>query len=255
MAVAPQESQMNMLDKKLIEELENLNLNKVVEAQNIPTLQPPPASVKLRKNDLSPKNTNLFAATLPKVQKTDFHTLNRNSYETTSDTSQVVNRIWLKQNGSSSTNISTIQTEFGQFKCNQPTLNQPESVYRTSMSNLPQASYSNGENTHLYNNESVLMQNTPVYNNGISNSYNLYAYNPYSLSNNRQYSEVAESVYSEIPEYLYSQVPDETLKPHRPAPPSPLVIVGQPQSMQQIQRKMQVICYFLFLLTCFFIGV
>lgn len=239
---------MNMLDKKLIEELENLSLNRAVEAQNIPTLQPPPASVKLRKsNDLSPKNTNLLAATLPKVQKTDFNTLNRNSYEAAGDTAQVVNRIWfetnVKQNGSSSTNIATIQTEFGQFKCNQP-----EQVYRNSVSNLQQSSYSNGENTHLYNNQSVLMQNTPVYSNGISSSYNLYSpqtYDPYSLSNNRQYSEVAESVYSEIPEYLYSQVPDETLKPHRPAPPSPLVIVGQPQSMQQIQRKMQVIYFFI----------
>lgn len=51
----------------------------------------------------------------------------------------------------------------------------------------------------------------------------------------RIYNEV-ENVYSEI-EHVYSQPPQEVLRPHRPAPPSPLVL-GYPQSMQQLQRKL-----------------
>ena len=65
-------------------------------------------------------------------------------------------------------------------------------------------------------------------------------YSPYSYSGdlNKRYSEVADTVYSEIPEHMYSTVPDDVLKPHRPAPPSPYVL-GRPQSMQQIQRRLQ----------------
>lgn len=64
-------------------------------------------------------------------------------------------------------------------------------------------------------------------------------YNNYGMTlNSRQYSEVGESVYSEIPDHVYSKVPNDLLKPHRPAPPSPLIL-GQPQSMQQIQRRIQ----------------
>lgn len=59
-----------------------------------------------------------------------------------------------------------------------------------------------------------------------------------SVCNSREYSEVYESNYS-LPENLYCTVPDNLLRPHRPAPPSPLVLIGQPQSMQQIQRKLQ----------------
>lgn len=73
---------------------------------------------------------------------------------------------------------------------------------------------------------------------------NLYStpdsYSQYGTVNNqRLYSEISDSVYHEIPDHLYSQVPDETLRPHRPAPTKPDNFMGQPLSMQQIQRKIQ----------------
>lgn len=60
-----------------------------------------------------------------------------------------------------------------------------------------------------------------------------------TVNSQRQYSETSEGLYHEIPENLYSQVPEETLKPHRPAPTKPGSLLGQPLSMQQIQRKIQ----------------
>lgn len=52
------------------------------------------------------------------------------------------------------------------------------------------------------------------------------------------YSDVGGACYQEIPENVYSQVPEEELRPHRPAPTTPSLL-GQPISMQQIQRKIQ----------------
>lgn len=240
-------SKLNMLDMKLLEELENLNLSKKetpspkVQNQVVPLLQPPPASIKLKKvNELVPKNTNVLAATLPKVQKYEISNVNeyRNNYETFKrcmDTSSVVNKIWfettVRQNGS--TNM--IQNEFGAFRCNQPAVyERTDAIYRHSnYSSVLQPVYQNGDNG---------LQGDVFAGNayGMGGSFNVYSSQAavYGSTNGTQYSEVAESLYSEIPD-LYSRVPDEILKPHRPAPPSPLVHIGLPQSMQQIQRKIQ----------------
>lgn len=239
-------SKLNMLDVKLLEELENLNLSKnescaKVENQVVPLLQPPPQSVKLKKvNELSPKITNVIAATLPKVQKNEISNINeyRPNYETFKkcmDTSAVVNKIWFETTVHQNGNTNTVQNQFGAFRCNQPSFYQrPDPTYdHSSYSSVPQPVYHGDSN----------LQNDICSGNAYaaSSSFNLYSSQTavYGSMNGRQYSEVAESVYSEIPDYFYSRVPDEILKPHRPAPPSPLVLVGPPQSMQQIQRKIQ----------------
>lgn len=219
----------SVLDKRLLEELEGLSLSK--EGTQIPLLQPPPSSSKIKQSTV--KNSNLTA--VAKTLNRDDHMMSLNEYiskNSSADTSSVFNKIWyhnaVVQNGNmpkvnNTPNEENI-SEFGQFRCNQP---------------VSFSGHQNGDAT-LYNNQSV----SAYY--GTTGSCNVYAsqmatYGSYnSLPGYRQYSEVAQdSLYSEIPEYLYSPVPDETLRPHRPAPPSPLVLVGQPQSMQQIQRKIQ----------------
>lgn len=256
MAIGLGEKENSALDKKLVEELESLNLSKgESSATQIPMIQPPPASLKVRKsNELLLKNTNTEAAA--KSVNKDDHMMTLNEYmarssSNLSDTTTVFNRLWYQnavvQNGNMPkvNNIVAATTshenisEFGQFRCNQPILH-----------------HQNGDNS-LYNNQTVFNNPSSSTYYSTTNSCNLYAsqlatYGSYStVPGYRQYSEVpAESVYSEIPEYFYSQVPDETLKPHRPAPTSPLVMVGQPQSMQQIQRKLQqgqVIVFFSFM--------
>lgn len=232
--------QKSTLDKKLVEEFENLNLN--AAAPQIPLLQPPPSSAKVKKlNELTIKNTNALVDTLQKTASKDDHmmTLNeyiaKNSNCNQSDTSSVFNKIWYQnavvQNGNMPkvTNLIAATTsqenvsEFGQFRCNQPRLNGDNSLY---------------SNQSAFNNTSSTYYSTSACNHYASQLGTYGSYN--SLPAYRQYSEVpTESLYTEIPEYFYSQVPDETLKPHRPAPPSPLVPIGQPQSMQQIQRKLQ----------------
>lgn len=83
-----------------------------------------------------------------------------------------------------------------------------------------------------------------VHSNGHDANYSLYSPNVYSpvvyeqCGSTRQYSEVCESIYGSVQGNVYCTVPEDILRPHRPAPPSPLVL-GQPQSMQQIQRKIQ----------------
>lgn len=231
------------LDRKLVEELENLNLSRAESSGNqIPLIQPPPTSVKVRKsNDLALKNTNTESA-MKTVNKDD-HMMTLNEYiaktsscNSLSDTATVFNRLWYQnsvvQNGNMPkiNNIVAATTshenvpEFGPFKCNQPI-------------------QQNGDGSSLYTNQSVFNTSTYYSTTSAGNLYTsqVATYGSYStLPGYRQYSEVPpESVYSEIPEYFYSQVPDETLKPHRPAPTSPLVVVGQPQSMQQLQRKLQ----------------
>lgn len=221
-AVGPSDA--GALDKKLVEQLESLNLSKS-GTQQIPLLQPPPASLKARKpNEIAVKNTNVMAAA-NRTSKDD-HMMSLSEYiakksDNLPDTSSVFNQIWYQnavvQNGNMPkvNNIAAASqenvSEFGQFRCNQPVQNGDAS---------------------LYGNGSSYYSTTSLYASQLA-TYGSYGY--------RQYSEVPpESVYSEIPEYFYSQVPDETLRPHRPAPPSPLVVIGQPQSMQQIQRKLQV---------------
>lgn len=134
-----------------------------------------------------------------------------------------------------------------------------DKVYETSYSLPNSAVYGNTPvcipANNLYGNSAnaVLCSNSAMYNVPYSPTSRISTYNAtQSLYSNysavpsvRPYSEVTESVYSEIPEHVYSAVPNDLLKPHRPAPPSPLIL-GQPQSMQQIQRKLQqnqVRCY------------
>lgn len=235
-AIGLSENRRSTLDKKLVEELESLNLSKgESSATQIPLIQPPPASSKVRKsNELVLKNTN--TESVMKTVNKDDHMMTLNEYMARNssnlpDTTTVFNRLWYQttvvQNGNmpkvsnivAATTTQENISEFGQFRCNQPVLHQ------------------NGDNS-LYTNHT---SSSTYY--STTNSCNLYASQlaTYStLPGYRQYSEVpTDGVYSEIPDYFYSQVPDETLKPHRPAPTSPLVVVGQPQSMQQIQRKLQ----------------
>ncbi|XP_066249305.1 activated Cdc42 kinase Ack isoform X2 [Euwallacea similis] len=91
------------------------------------------------------------------------------------------------------------------------------------------AVYPGSDNYTLSN--SVTNENTSIY----ATAQPVYS----NYAAQSHYSEVADSLYQEIPENLYSQVPEETLRPHRPAPTKPGDFLGQPLSMQQIQRKIQ----------------
>ncbi|KAF5269698.1 hypothetical protein FQA39_LY08621 [Lamprigera yunnana] len=123
------------------------------------------------------------------------------------------------------------ESEFGEFKSNRPSINQFDSLRAVDTNYESGAKVINASAAYntcdMYGSHSVnsIYRNESLYNN--------------SLPNRRLYSEVSENVYTEIPENVYSSVPEELLKPHRPAPPSPLVVSGQPISMQQIQRKIQ----------------
>lgn len=128
-----------------------------------------------------------------------------NLYANVNDTLASVNK---------STNKYVINSEYGEFKSNR----RYDPVYGTTDPYYDTAS--------LYEAQPAISGSSPYY----STNSNLATYSG-SRSN---YNEVEEAVYHEIPEHFYSQVPDETLRPHRPAPPSPMVL-----SMQQIQRKIQ----------------
>lgn len=151
-------------------------------------------------------------------------------------------------------------SEFGEFLSNRPTVYgaaangyNPNTRPNSSISLYQNDIYNKGAQNTLYGNTSSVYNNTQNGSQNITSSNVSYStsqmqshYNTcnsqnslYDTYNQRLYSEVAENVYAEIPENLYSSVPNELLKPHRPAPPSPLVVVGQPLSMQQIQRKIQ----------------
>ncbi|KAI4461275.1 tyrosine-protein kinase [Holotrichia oblita] len=136
--------------------------------------------------------------------------------------------------------------------CGQINVKVYDKVYETSYSLPNSVVYGNTPvcipANNLYGNSAtaVLRSNSAMYNIPYSPTSRTATYTTtQSLYSNysaapsvRPYSEVTESVYSEIPEHVYSTVPNDLLKPHRPAPPSPLIL-GQPQSMQQIQRKLQ----------------
>ncbi|KAG5869453.1 hypothetical protein JTB14_027316 [Gonioctena quinquepunctata] len=162
-----------------------------------------------------------------------------------------------------------VNSEYGQFKSNRrydPVYCSNASVYSSNSAaygvevdhgaatNYSTANpYSNTPSHTLYNNTSFASPLNPVnslYNNlsatAISNTTDscnshssLMESYRYGSVSERQYGDVAEeSFYQEIPENLYSQVPgEESLKPHRPAPTKPGGM--QPQSMQQIQRRIQ----------------
>lgn len=147
-----------------------------------------------------------------------------------------------------------VQTEFGVFKSNR----RYDPVYQSTDINEGVYNVINGLNEMgVYMNQPVISSASSIYSDSSFSTYgtatNRYSVNSYSTqlgiygsttntdySTGHAYSEVPESVYSEIPDHFYSQVPNDLLKPHRPAPPSPMVVnLAQPQSMQQIQRKVQ----------------
>lgn len=191
-------------DKNFVQQLENYLLSKT----EIPLLPPPkkPESV------------------LPKIQNgtySNLDTYKKSNYDTTN----VFNKIWYenmtKENGNvkECKNFSDIPNSSQNFYHHYDPVSDFDRL-SISSANF----YNNCHADNLYNNTQPSSSSSCNTQLAVYSSYN-------SI---RQYSEVAESVYSEIAENSYSQVPEESLKPHRPAPPSPMV-----QSMQQIQRKIQ----------------
>lgn len=222
-------SSVNRLDSNFIAELERCTISaENLVKESIPVLDPPPQKQhnyyannyavtnieKTKQNNIA-KETTIFneiwqdvsssrelknSNTLPSVSSVHKNTLNGGTY---------------------SNYASTNHNEFGTFKCNFNTKNY-DKCYDIFQNNTLHTN-KNYNNTDLYANTRV--QNTQLYH----HQYN-------TVPSIQPYSEVAESVYTEIPDHIYSPVADDLLRPHRPAPPSPLVL-GQPQSMQQIQRK------------------
>ncbi|KAF5279161.1 hypothetical protein FQR65_LT03407 [Abscondita terminalis] len=240
-----------IIEDSVIRELEK-NLS-----GNITPLKPPPQSTKV-------KNLHSNKSIYGQTNNLNFDSVSPNNHATNTynnSTATIVNKIWydsaLKNNtniygSTKSCNLTEPQkfkgvnnlqkngSEFGEFKSNRPIVNQfdplcnVEQTYANSLQNGSSALY--GNTSAAYNaQETYGSQNVS---NNISTIYsNKSLYN--ALPNQRIYNEVPENVYSEIPDNVYSCVPDESLRPHRPAPPSPLVILGQPISMQQMQRKIQ----------------
>lgn len=173
------------------------------------------------------------------------------------DTASAINRMWYestqninqapKENnvaactGSNSSYV--MQTEYGEFKSNR----RYDPVYSSTCSNLNASRYGTSESANsnsLYANQTQSVyggryngpETSSLYSTRSSYGTQVGIYGSSSEYSGRGYSEVSDGIYSEIPDHVYSQVPVEVLRPHRPAPGSP---VGQPQSMQQIQRKIQ----------------
>ncbi|XP_031350271.1 activated CDC42 kinase 1 [Photinus pyralis] len=212
-----------IVDDTLIKELEkSLSLGK---NSNITPLQPPPQSSKKHSNYGQTNNLRLDPAcsspsSFSKNTNVTNKTSNANLYGSTKSCN-ITDPLKL-------TNLQYAKTsEFGEFKSNRP-------IVQSDPIN-PHASQ-NGT-ASLYGNTMYNAQYEPYRSQSVSNNVSS-IYNNVPASQ-RLYNEVAENVYSEIPDNVYSSVPDESLKPHRPAPPSPLVVLGQPLSMQQIQRKIQ----------------
>ncbi|GJQ71627.1 Ack [Trypoxylus dichotomus] len=260
------------LDGQFIANLEkSLNLTGASNG-DVPLLEPPPSVSKTKKSINIDSNyyslNGLYAKTQDGVK--NINTLN--------DTTNVINRIWqeaLVENGNLVGNASSRNSISSSIKseqlnaskvddfrpmsnsklentCGQINVKVYDKVYETTYS-LPSSSlYGNtptcisANNLYATSTNAVIYSNSAIYNTPYSPTSKLAGYNTaqtlYSnygaMPNPRPYSEVTESVYSEIPDHVYSTVPNDLLKPHRPAPPSPLIL-GQPQSMQQIQRKLQ----------------
>nr|XP_022915939.1 uncharacterized protein LOC111425880 [Onthophagus taurus]XP_022915940.1 uncharacterized protein LOC111425880 [Onthophagus taurus]XP_022915941.1 uncharacterized protein LOC111425880 [Onthophagus taurus]XP_022915942.1 uncharacterized protein LOC111425880 [Onthophagus taurus] len=225
------------LDSNFIAELEK-TLNISVD-KDLPVIEPPPQlNGKNRKSTISPTYyNNLYTNGGSNLKNTN---QNRTLYESTNTT--FVNNLQIKNSLQSSAFTQTSAL---------PELNGSVN-YSNSVNDIDVKSNLNYSQNSPHNNH----YSTTTYGN-VPNKYSTYqpTYNNDALgyyqqssvpqtyystigNNSREYSEVAGSVYSEIPEHVYSTVPNDVLKPHRPAPPSPLVL-GQPQSMQQIQRKLQ----------------
>ncbi|EFA13584.2 hypothetical protein TcasGA2_TC001851 [Tribolium castaneum] len=207
-------------DTKFVQELEKYLLSK----PDVPVLQPPPQSTK--KPD----------PVLPKVQNGTYSNLDTYSKGSKYDTTNVFNRIWHENMAKENGNVkqcknfdipptSTSQNFYHHYD--------PVSDFdRLSVSGVNFYDNCHAAADNLYNNTSFLGQPSSSLSSFSSCNTQTAVYGSYNSI--RQYSEVTDAVYSEIAENSYSQVPEESLKPHRPAPPSPMV-----QSMQQIQRKIQ----------------
>lgn len=208
------------LDSNFIAELERCSVS---ESIPIPALDPPPQQQK------SPRN--YYANNCVAEGKQN---------NIVKDTTTVINEIWhdltmrnvsdVKSNnalGIESLQKANANHEFGAFKCNYN--------YNSSASSKNYDKF--------YESSAVPNTNTNTFYSNKNFNSDLYANNTQAQNTQynavQPYSDVAESLYSEIPEHFYSPVADDLLRPHRPAPPSPLVLLGQPQSMQQIQRKIQ----------------
>ncbi|GLV34191.1 Activated Cdc42 kinase [Carabus blaptoides fortunei] len=129
--------------------------------------------------------------------------------------------------------ISVRTSEFGEFKCNQRS-NQSEQLYGNEFNSLPRptTAQTSGLSSPLARQHSQF----DVRQAGCGYSQHGAPVQVLPLKNQRLYNEV-DDLYSEVAENVYSQPAGELLRPHRPAPPSPLVL-GYPQSIQQLQRKL-----------------
>lgn len=214
-----------IVDDTLIKELEkSLSLGK---NSNITPLEPPPQSSKKRNANYGQTNNLRLdpvcspSTSFPKNTNVTNKTSNANLYGSTkscniTDPQKLTNLQYAKT------------SEFGEFKSNRPIVQSDPINPHGSQNGMAASLYGNT----MYNAQCETYRSQSVSNN-VSSIYNNVP------ASQRLYNEVAENVYSEIPENVYSLVPDESLKPHRPAPPSPMVVLGQPLSMQQIQRKIQ----------------
>lgn len=231
------------LEDNFIAELEQCFIsNKHVEDKPlIPVLEPPPSKIHNTqdRNSASISVTNNYdqseTATLFNKMWHDMAASSSNSVE---PSNLHVSNLTSKSLDTSQNNITS--TEFGTFRCNQNKnhLNMNNSkIYDKCYSDS--SSQSNFDSNCLYSSKNLnaapLYSNAYIPPNNHKNIYETYG----SVQNNvQQYNEIDDRIYTEISEHLYSPVAEDTLRPHRPAPPSPLVL-GQPQSMQQIQRKLQ----------------
>ncbi|KAH1003005.1 hypothetical protein HUJ05_010957 [Dendroctonus ponderosae] len=132
------------------------------------------------------------------------------------DTKAIVNKIWFDSNSvaepAKRNEIYVVNSEFGEFKSNR----RYDSVYQSV------SEFGDPKACNLYNNAQPIEQ----------------SYAQHEAAPGRLYSDGGAALYQEIPDNVYSQVPEEELRPHRPAPTKP-ALLGQPISMQQIQRKIQ----------------
>lgn len=233
---------------------ENLLLGIDDPVSNIVPMLKPPLQLSIVKNTnvtmlpckvqntWSSKSVNLDASTSLVSEDRLYDNMSK-SNPNVQDTTTVFNRIWyeravkdnvntknfnghvdtdwsdnVKQSpnlyGSIQSPIVSVKSEYGEFKCNQ------RNVPETSNYNSSLPTNSNSSQNFLLNQYGNPVQVLPD--------------NPHS----HRYNQIPENIYySEVPDYIYSQPMKEKLMPHRPAPPSPMVL-GYPQSMQQLQRKL-----------------
>lgn len=181
------------------------------------------------------------------------------------DTTTVFNRIWyeraMKDNVSKQTNVNgyvdtgwsenikqspanlygsiqapspvlSIKSEYGEFKCNQRSA--PDGNYQ-DYNSLPRSTNSYSPLRPVPHFDVRSASNVVL--NQFGAPVQVLPESAYGLVNHQRHYNEVENVYSEVSEHIYNQPMQEVLRPHRPAPPSPLVL-GYPQSMQQLQRKL-----------------